>query len=54
MFSLRAEGFSCSLELLYGALGISKIAISIKKEKQFLVVFFLSILVIKNPGSGIT
>jgi hypothetical protein len=38
---LRAEGFSCSLGLLYGGLGISKLQFLIKKIKiKFLVVNF--------------
>jgi len=31
MFSLRAEGFSCSLGVLYGGLGIIKLQFLIKK-----------------------
>ncbi len=38
---LRAEGFSCSLGVLYGGLGISKLQFLIKKIKiKFLVVQF--------------
>jgi hypothetical protein len=38
---LRAEGFSCSLGVLYGGLGISKLQFLIKKIKiKFLVVNF--------------
>jgi hypothetical protein len=38
---LRAEGFSCSLGVLYGGLGISKLQFLIKKIKiKFLVVGF--------------
>jgi hypothetical protein len=38
---LRAEGFSCSLGVLYGGLGISKLQILIKKIKiKILVVNF--------------
>jgi len=40
---LRAEGFSCSLGVLYGGLGISKLQFLIKKIKiKFLVVNFLN------------
>jgi hypothetical protein len=31
---LRAEGFSCSLGVLYGGLGISKLQFLIKKNKN--------------------
>ncbi len=53
---MRAEGFSCSLGVLYGGLGISKLQFLIKKTKiKFLVVNF-SILDHKtldpDPGSG--
>ncbi len=52
---LRAEGFSCSLRVFYGGLGISKLQFLIKKIKiKFLVVF--SILdhqtLDPDPGSG--
>jgi hypothetical protein len=44
-FLLRAEGFSCSLGVLYGGLGISKLQFLIKKiEIKFLAVNFFSIL----------
>jgi hypothetical protein len=36
---LRAEGFSCSLEVLYGDLGISKL----QRKKFSAVLFFLPI-----------
>ena len=40
-FLLRAEGFYCSLVVLYGGLGISKLQFLIKKIKiKFLVVNF--------------
>ncbi len=54
---LRAEGFSCSLGVLYGGLGISKLQLLIKKIK----ITFLVIKLQKNlhhlnldpdPGSG--
>ncbi len=40
MFSLRTEGFSCSLDVLYRGLGISKLQFLIKKYHffQFLVI----------------
>jgi hypothetical protein len=45
----RAGGFSCSLDVLYGGLGISKLQFLIKKEeKKFQLYFFLQILVIKT------
>jgi hypothetical protein len=37
---LRAEGFSCSLDFLYGGQGISKLQFLIKKEKKISAVFF--------------
>jgi hypothetical protein len=64
---LRAEGFSCSLGVLYGGLGISKLQFLIKKIKiKFLVVNLFSNLdhqtldpdpesrsaIRKNAGSG--
>ncbi len=51
---LRAEGFSCSLGVLYGGLGISKLQFLIKKIKiKFLVVNPESGSAIrKNAGSG--
>ena len=64
---LRAEGFSCSLGVLYGGQGIGKLQFLIKKIKiKFLVVSFFLILdhqtldpdpesgsaIIKNAGSG--
>ncbi len=45
MFSLRAEGFFCSLDVLYGDLGISKLHFwskKIKNKNTFLAVFFSS------------
>jgi hypothetical protein len=48
---LRAEGFSCSLGILYGGLGISILQLLIKKIKiKFPAVnfYFRS----SNPGSG--
>jgi hypothetical protein len=50
---LRAEGFSCSLGVLYGGLGISKLQFLIKKIKIiFPAVNFFSFRS-SNPGSGI-
>ncbi len=55
---LRAEGFSCSLGVLYGGLGISKLQILTKKiEIKFPAINFFSILghqtLDPDPGSGI-
>jgi hypothetical protein len=47
---LRAEGISCSLYILYGGLGISKLQFLIKEITQFQPVFF-SIFGHINPGS---
>jgi hypothetical protein len=42
---LRAEGFSCSLGVLYGGLGISKFKFLIKKiENKFPTINFFAIL----------
>jgi hypothetical protein len=42
---LRAEGFSCSLGVLYGGLGISKLQFLINKiEIKFPALIFFSIL----------
>ncbi len=54
---LRAEGFSCSLGILYGGLGISKLQFFIKKiEIKFPAIIFFSILghhaLDPDPGSG--
>ncbi len=49
---LRAEGFSCSLGVLYGVLGISKLQVLIKKiEIKFPAINFFQIRS-SNPGSG--
>ncbi len=48
---LRAEGFSCILNVLYGSLGIA-IFDQKKKEKKFQVYFFSYIFCHQNPGSG--
>jgi hypothetical protein len=54
---LRAEGFSCSLGVLYGGLGISKLQFLIKKiEIKFPTKIFFPILghqtLDPDPGSG--
>ncbi len=58
---MRAEGLSCSLGVLYGGLGISKLQFLMKKIKiKFLVVNFFQFLIIKpwirirdpDPKSG--
>jgi hypothetical protein len=56
---LRAEGFSCSLGVLYGGLGIIKLQFLIKKiEIKVPAIKFLQFLVIKpwirirDPESG--
>jgi hypothetical protein len=47
---LRAEGFSCSLGVLYGGLGKSKLQFLIKKTKiKFPAVHFFSILGHPDP-----
>ncbi len=49
---LRAEGFSCSLGVLYGGLGISKLQFLIKKENKIFHLFFSSsIFGHQNHGS---
>jgi hypothetical protein len=51
---VRAEGFSCSLDFLYGDLGISKLQFLLKKaKKRFSAVIFSSIFVHQKPGSGL-
>jgi hypothetical protein len=48
-----SEGFSFSLDVLYGGLGISKMPFWSKKDiKKFSAVFFSLIFVHQNPGSG--
>jgi hypothetical protein len=44
---LRAEGFSYSLDVLYGGLVIIKLLFSIKKEEQIPGVNFIHYLTIK-------
>ncbi len=49
---LRADGFSCSLGVLYGGLGISKLQFFIKKiEIKFPAINFFNFRS-SNPGSG--
>ncbi len=49
---LRAEGFSCSLGVLYGGLGISKFQFLIKRiEIKFPAINFFNFWS-SNPGSG--
>jgi hypothetical protein len=51
IFSLRAEGFSCSLDVLYGGLGICKLQFLIKKILNFFSSCkFFSIFIHRNPG----
>ncbi len=48
---LRAEGFSCGLDILYGGLGISKLHFFYQKKKKkktiFSCIFFLNFLSLK-------
>ncbi len=50
MFTLRAEGVSCCLNVLYGALGISKLQFGISKRYQ--LYNFIQFLVIKTLDFG--
>ncbi len=50
---LRADGFSWSLEVLYGGLGISKMQYLIQKISIFFSCKFVPILGHKNPGFGL-
>ncbi len=52
---LRVEGFSCSLDVLYGGLGISKLQFFFIKKRvnKFVGCIFL-IFGHQNPGSGFT
>jgi hypothetical protein len=51
MFFLRAEGFSCSLDVLYGGQGMSKFQFFFQKQnlKKFPAVFFSSDFDHQNP-----
>ncbi len=44
---MRAEGFFCNLDMLYGGLGIGKLQFLIKKIFFFSAVIFFQFLVIK-------
>jgi hypothetical protein len=48
--SLRAEGFSCSLCVLYGGLGITKLQFFSKKYPIFFSCKLFSIFYHQNPG----
>ncbi len=53
---MRAEGFSCSLDVLYGELGKSKLQFLIKKilkKFNYIPVFFSSIFGHQNSRSGL-
>jgi hypothetical protein len=50
---LRAEGFSFSVDVLYGGLGISKLQFLIWKRYLFSAVFFLHFFGHQNSGSGL-
>jgi hypothetical protein len=53
MFFSEAEGFSCSLCVLYGGLGMSKLQLFIQKISNFFSCkFFSSIFGHQNPGFG--
>ncbi len=47
------EGFSCSLVVLYGGMGISKLQVLNKKRKKNQLLFFPQIFGHQNPGSGL-
>ncbi len=52
VFFFRAEGFSCSLNVLYGGLEIGKLQFLIKKILNFFsAVIFFPIFGHQNPGS---
>jgi hypothetical protein len=52
-FLLRAEGFSFSLDVMYGGQGISKLQFFfIKKEKNVIGIFSFNFCH-QNPGSGL-
>jgi hypothetical protein len=51
---LMSEGFSCSLYVLHGGLGINKLIFFLsKKIQKMFSCFFSSILSHQNPGSGL-
>ncbi len=45
---MRAEGFSCSVDVLSGGLGISKLQFCSKKEERKVQLFLFQFLVIKT------
>ncbi len=49
---LRTEGFSCSLDVLYGVLGITKLKLLTKKEEEKLSAVFFPFSH-QKPGSGL-
>jgi hypothetical protein len=51
---LRAEGFFCTLDVLYGGLGIGKLSVVFDQNKYifFSAVNFFLIFGHQNPGSG--
>ncbi len=54
MFFLRAEGFFCNLDVLYGGLGIGKLEFLIQKNLMFFFnCKFFSIFGHHNPGYGL-
>ncbi len=54
MFFLRAEGFFCNLDILFGGLGIGNWEYFIQKNLMFFFSSkFFSILCHHNPGSGL-
>jgi hypothetical protein len=48
---LKAEGFSCILDVLYGGLGISRLQYFIKKTMKNFLFFSPSIFGYQRPGS---
>jgi hypothetical protein len=51
---MRADGFLCNLEVLYGGLGIGKLVVLDPKTiKFFFSCIFFSIFGHQNPGSGL-
>ncbi len=50
---LRAEGLSCSLDVLYGGLGISEMQLNKKTYQFFFSCKFFSIFCHQNSGSGL-
>ncbi len=53
---MRAEGFSCSMDVLYGGLGISRLQFFLSTNYGIKFFFFaekfVQFLGHKNPGSG--